>query len=110
MKKLKNKKTKIAILNSEGTPIENAKYSQIIELCVNQPPINPQTGQAVGFGIDDIRKRLRLVDNLNHPKNGHIEMEDADYQLLCDCVTQYKWNKVDQMIVDFVDDVNNANQ
>jgi hypothetical protein len=110
MKKLKNKKSKINILNYEGTPIENAKYSQIIELCVNQPSINPQTGQAVGFGIEDIRKRLRLVDNLKNPKNGHIEMEDADYQLLCHCVTEYKWNKVDQMIVDFVDDVNNANQ
>lgn len=110
MKKLKNKKTKIAILNNEGNPIQEAKYSDIIELCVNQPPLNPQTGQPVGFSIDDIRKRLRLIECLNSAKNGTIEMEDADYALVNECVRQYKWNKVDKMIVEFVDAVEKANE
>tara|TARA_Y100000034_G_scaffold61238_1_gene74348 strand:+ start:1051 stop:1383 length:333 start_codon:yes stop_codon:yes gene_type:complete len=110
MKKLENKKTKIAIVNSDGKPIREAKYGDIIELCVNQPTVNPQTGQTLGFSIEDIRKRLRLIECLNNTKNGHIEMDDADYQLVCQCVTGYKWNKVDQLIVDFVDDVNKANQ
>lgn len=110
MKKLKNKKTQINIVNSDGQAIREAKYSDIIELCVNQPNINPQTGQSIGFSIEDIRKRLRLVDSLKHPKNGHIEMEDADYQLVYECVIAYKWNKVDQSIVDFVDEISKANE
>lgn len=110
MKTLKNKKTKINIINVDGKPIEGAKYNEIIELCVNQPSINSQTGQAIGFSIEEIRKRLRLIECLKHPNNGQIEMEDADYQLLYECVIAYKWNKAEQSIVDFVDDVVKANQ
>jgi len=103
---LKNKKTKINIIDPRGKKIENAKYSDIIELCVNQPEAGPQG--PTGFSIEDIRKRLRVVNSLKG-NNGEIKMEDADYQVVVKAVAGYKWMAVDQMIVDFVDDVEKVN-
>ena len=104
---LKNKQTKINIVSPRGETIEKAKYSDIIELCVNQPEVGPQG--PTGFSIEDIRKRLRVVDSLKST-NGEIKMEDADYEVVVNAVTSYKWMAVDQMIVDFVDDVEKANK
>jgi len=46
---LKNKQTKINIVSPRGETIEKAKYSDIIELCVNQPEVGPQG--PTGFSI-----------------------------------------------------------
>ena len=104
---LKNKKTAITIVDPRGEPMENAKYSDLIEVCVNQPPMNHQTGQPIGFSIEDIRKRLRVVDSLKK-NNGEVKMEDADYDLVIESVTGYKWLAINQEIVDFVDNVQSA--
>ena len=104
---LKNKKTKINIVSPRGETIEKASYADIIELCVNQPEVGPQG--PTGFSIEDIRKRLRVIDSLKE-NNGEIKMEDADYDLVVTAVAGYKWMAIDQMIVDFVDDVEKANK
>ena len=102
---IKNKKTKISIFDEKGNPVHNADYAALIKMCVNQPQINPQSGQSVGFSIDDIRSRLRIIDVVDNPKNGTINIEDADFELLKQCVTSYRWAAVSQIILDFVDDV-----
>lgn len=104
-KTIKNKQTKISIFDETGNPIQNADYASLIKMCVNQPTLNPQSGQSTGFSVEEIRSRMRIIDVIESSKNGSIIVEDADYDLLKQCVQSYRWGAVSQIILDFVDDV-----
>ena len=105
---IKNKTTKINIVGSENETLNDAKYSDLIKLCIDHPPMGAN-GNPVGFTIEDIRKRLRVVDSLKE-NNGEIKLEDADYELVVQSVTEFKWMAVNQSIVDFVDDIQKGNK
>jgi hypothetical protein len=95
LKRITNKQTSIMTNDAGGTT-----YADLCMVCVNRMPDG-------GFTVDDMRKRFRVIDQLDKA-DGHIEVEDADYALLKTLVNGFRWPAMSAEIVEFVDDVNNA--
>lgn len=81
-----------------GTEPNKTTYRELIKIAINNVPKE-------GFGIEDIRKRLRVLDALEK-KGDKIEFEDSDYELVKSCVNEQKWVVIDAGIVKFVDTIN----
>ena len=60
-----------------------------------------------GLDIDNLKKRLRILDSLERAGE-YLILEDSDYNLLCDLVQRNKWNIVAKEIVDFCEAIKNA--
>jgi hypothetical protein len=77
-------------------------YREVIKNVING--VDPREG----LSVDEMRKRLRVVDALEACDGPVLELEDADYELLARKVREMKWIVVDRVIVDFCDDIANA--
>jgi len=62
-----------------------------------------------GADIDELRRGIRVLDALD-AANGSVELEDADWEHLRQKVQAMQWGFVDRRIVQFVDDVNTAQE
>ena len=62
-----------------------------------------------GMTIEDVEKRLKIREQLNKSTDSLI-LEDTDFEYLKNLVLEEKWKFADQAIVDFVNDVKNANK
>lgn len=81
-------------------------YIEILRMLVRVPE-DPRAG----IGIEEIRKALRILDVLDGgTKDGHVLLEDADYQYLAARVKAHKWPMATREIVEFYDDVVNAKE
>lgn len=98
---LKNSKTKLQIADKEGKLIENASYSDILRACVNS--IADDRGLPIPITIEEMKKRLRILDVLDSSKNSNIILEDADAAKLQELVANHKWLNIEREIVEMVD-------
>lgn len=78
---------------------ENITYKDLLNMCVNKPP--------QGFTVEEMRKRLRLVDVLSKAELV-VDMEDADYTHMKKLVSDMdgSWAIAHKDIIDFVDYIN----
>lgn len=90
MKTLENKTTELP--NGE----EKLTYFELAKSCVNVPPQQ-------GFDVQEMNKRLRVIEKLEGEK---VEMEDADFDTLKQCVNDMKWGVLHRDISDFVKYIN----
>lgn len=78
----------------------------IIENVVKRPPTNK------GLGVDEMRKRIRVLDALDnkHGLNteGWFAFEDADWQILKDCLKEAEFVVVHKDIIEIADRIDNA--
>lgn len=58
-----------------------------------------------GADIEDIKKRLRIIDALDATKDDTLKLEDADAEYLVGKVKANKWAIVSPGIVQFHDDI-----
>jgi hypothetical protein len=66
-------------------------------------PLDPQKGA----DIEELRRSIRVLDALE-VANGTLELEDADWDHLCQKVRAMQWAFVDRRIVHLIDDVLDA--
>lgn len=93
MKKIENKTTDI-----ELTADKKARYSDLINLTLDAIPQG-------GFDVSTMKNRLDVRIALDKA-NGTIEVSQVQYDTLKGCVNDYRWGKIDQEIIDFVEAVN----
>lgn len=91
------KTIKLKSLPQEGGP--DFEYAQIIRQVVNL--VDPQKG---GLSVEDMKKRLRIIDALDKAKTS-LDLEDADYDTLAGLVSGFRWAIVSPLIVEFCEDV-----
>ncbi len=60
-----------------------------------------------GLGVDEMRKRFRLLDLLDglDSEATELQMEDADAACLSECEADARWTKLSREILQFSDDV-----
>ena len=75
---------------------ESITYAQLMAQCLN--------GAAEGFSIDEMRRRIRVMDAIEKAGNDgkEIELEDHDYQTLVSAL-DIRWRLLSREIVEFVD-------
>jgi hypothetical protein len=80
-------------------------YVELIKTCVRH--VAPGGN---GIDVEDMAKRLRIVDAVNGVKAGaaEVKLEDADAALLCEAVGNMRWAIVSKALVDFVADMKQA--
>jgi hypothetical protein len=66
-------------------------------------PLDPQKGA----DIEEMRRSIRVLDALD-ASDGTLELEDADWQHLCQKVRAMQWAFVDRRIVQLIDSVLDA--
>lgn len=80
---------------TEDTPA--VTHAGLVKAVLERPPQG-------GFGIVDIRKRLRILDKLNDAEDV-IAFEDAEAELVQQCVQSHRWPVIHADIVTFCDSV-----
>jgi hypothetical protein len=88
-----------------GTPEHEPNlldWSEAIRQVLRRP-LDPQKGA----DIEEMRRSIRVLDALE-VANGTLELEDADWQHLCQKVRAMQWAFVDRRIVQLIDDVLDA--
>ena len=87
MKTVENKKLNV--------PGDIEKYSDVIMLCVKNPPKD-------GYDVTEMRKRIKVMDIID--KGGEtLEFEDADFDCVKKCVNGMRWGSAHREIIEFVD-------
>lgn len=77
---------------------EKNSYADLIRIVMSQQPQG-------GFPIEEIRNRLKVLDDLDKAENGVLLLEDARADKLIECVKVMRWPFMHQGILDFTDDV-----
>ncbi len=76
-------------------PGDVEKYSDLIMLCVKNPPQG-------GYDMTEMRKRIKVLDVIE--KGGEtLEFEDADFECVKNCVKNMRWGFAHQEIINFND-------
>jgi len=57
-------------------------------------------GAGNGLNIDEIAERIGIINKCKEC-DGILELEDAQYNLVMNCVSQTKWRIVDNALVEF---------
>jgi hypothetical protein len=85
-----------------GTPEFTANllnWSEAIRQVLRRP-LDPQKGA----DIEELRRSIRVLDALD-ACDGTLELEDADWEHLCQKVKAMQWAFVDRRIVQLIDSV-----
>ena len=102
MKEFKNKETEVIIpddAKSTATEMVSkpATYADLCVICVRAP-------KEGGFGVEDMRKRFRLIDALdNIGKTATVKLEDQDAALLTEVMVEFKWSNMHKDIIELTD-------
>lgn len=83
------------------TDCKQIKASDLIRTIVQR------TDAQSGISIDQMRKRMRILDALDGSK-GTMSLEDADYELLLDLLRRFPFGVADKEIVTIADAIENA--
>ncbi len=94
---LKNKITEI-----KKNEKEKLSYFDLMKVCAEQAPKE-------GLKIQQINKRIRIINALEKEKEGKVEMEDADFDELKSLVVNFTWGIVHKDIVNFYNYIQNLN-
>lgn len=104
MKLVKNKKLSIPELNFEKV------YSDLLMSVIKLVPQQTQQSQG-GLNYDEIKKRIRIEDIIIDKKEGDdLKFEDADYEFVKNLAKSHKWGVSHKSIIEFIDDILNAEQ
>lgn len=68
-------------------------YSDLCKICINKTPEG-------GFTIEEMSKRLRIMEVLNKKKD-KIILEDFDFEILKACIKNIKWGFMHKDLVEF---------
>ena len=66
-----------------------------------------ETGGANGLQVSDIRKRCKLLDELESASGDLWSLEDADYEYLKTLVTDFRFTKAENRLLEIIDSVLN---
>jgi len=61
-----------------------------------------------GATIEEIRKRIRILDALESAKDGVLLVEDADWDLLRTLFNSFRFGAAQRGLLDIADEINNA--
>lgn len=102
MKQFKNKVTEINIPDEKNSTANTlatkaATYAELALMCVRTP-------KEGGFGVEEMRKRFRIIDALEGVNDTDIiKLEDQDANLLKEVCTEFKWSNIHKDIIAFTD-------
>ena len=68
------------------------------------------TGQPRGFGPVEMRKRLKVIKLVEECKDNKLLLEESEYHELKKCVSEQKWKAPHTTIMQYMDDVENAEE
>ena len=89
----------IPLRSLTDAPGDTLEWKAIITQVIRRP-LNPQQGA----DIEEIRRGIRVLEALDHA-GLTLELEDSDWQHLCEKVKAMQWGVIDRRVVVFVDDV-----
>lgn len=61
-----------------------------------------------GINVDQMRKRIRVLDVLDKAAGDSFTLEDADHQTLVGVLNAQPWARADRELLALIDDVLNA--
>lgn len=93
MKRIENKVT--SVTDSSKGETKQLTYVDLLKVIMNIPP-------AQGYTIEEMRSRLAIFSKLDE-KASAVELEDAEFKILKDCVLAFRWGTMNADIVAFVD-------
>jgi len=102
MKEFKNKETEVMIPDDKKSTQKDlvtkpATYADLCLICVRTP-------KEGGFGVEDMRKRFRIIDALTDIKpTATVKLEDQDASLLQEVMTEFKWSNMHKDIIELTD-------
>ena len=97
----------IDVTDEEGKTVHpKFEYRNVLLESLNSPKLNMQ-GMNEGLDFKDIEKRLKLKEELDKSKDTLIIPED-EYSMLVGLVEKMKWKVLDNIVVQFTKDVQNA--
>ena len=84
-------------------------YKEHIINALNQPPTDSRSGQPRGFGPEEMRRRMKILDKVNSAET-EVLLEKSEYGELKTCVNDVKWMLMNQTILDFIDSIEKAEE
>ncbi len=105
MKKILLKK--IDFQSGKDEKVWTLDYKEQFMSVLNNPLV--KDGRPVGISVADMETRLR-IRKLIQESAGEVLLESVDYYFLKDLVGQQEWMAVDNAIIEFVNDVRNAEE
>lgn len=84
---------------------EKLKAKAVIEGIVSYPDRSAQTG---GFKVDELKKRMRILDAVEKSIGGHLMLEDADYEHLMVLLGKVEFNQVNRELLAVVEAIESA--
>ncbi len=109
LRKIPLKKEKLKIGNADGTP-RFLDYREHLVGALNSPPTDDRTGQQRGFGPVEMRRRLRVIKQVEEAPEDFVLLDSSDYNELKSAVAAQRWLLIDEAITNFSDDVENAEE
>ena len=106
MKQFKNKVTEINIPDvvkstEKELVTKPATFADLALICVQAP-------KEGGFGVEEMRKRFRIIDALEKVgETATVKLEDQDASLLKEICLEFKWSNMHRDIIDFIDAMGN---
>lgn len=94
MKTVENKITNMNI--KENDEMKQLSYGDLIKVLINTPKKD-------GYSIDEIRQRLKIIDQIN---SNNFNFEDSDFILIKNLVNNFKWGTMHIDIVEFANHIN----
>ena len=93
MKTIENKQT--SITDTVEGQVKELCYVDLLKIVMNVPP-------AQGYTIAEMKQRLDIYSALI-PESASVEIQDADLQVIVNCVNNFKWGAVHKDIVEFAE-------
>jgi hypothetical protein len=90
---------KIVIREVEGKPDLSTKT--ILTLVVSNSPNK-------AIDVNEMRKRVTILEALDQAKEGGIYLEEADHKVLVEAITTFPWSQANKTLLTIIDDVINA--
>ena len=110
-RKIELKKAKMTVKGPDNKDVEmDFDYKASLIGALNEPPTDERTGQQRGFGPVEMRKRLKVVEHIEKCKDNNLLLDDQGYRELKKCVNEQKWKMAHPVIMQYIDDGENAEE
>lgn len=57
------------------------------------------------IGVEDMRRRVIVIEAVEAMKDGTLILEDADYKLLSEAFNTFPWQQANRALVNLIDDI-----
>ena len=110
-RKIELKKVTMTIKGQNNKGVEtDFDYKSSLIGALNEPPVDERTGQQRGFGPVEMRKRLKVLKQVEECKDNKLLLDESEYNELKKCVNEQKWKMAHPTIMQYIDDVENAEE